>query len=95
MKTEHPLHSIDFIVDCYRSTGRHPGERRTGRSTARALLLLSSAITHQGKTITIEDHHGTRLADTFLRKTMQDMCVKLGLQHMQFSDNTVTFKLKE
>lgn len=95
----HPLHDDRFIAALHRdATGDL--RRRTGRSTAKAMQLLSDAILNPGKMIVINDHdipdgHRSRYARASdVRRMMQDMVKVLGLEHMQFTDQTVTFKRK-
>ncbi len=75
---------------------RHLKYRRTGRSTARALLFLGQALAEPGKPIPIRDHYGSPKADEFLMGTMQDMARKLGLEHLVWDKckHTVTFAWK-
>ena len=87
----HPLHTPEFIADVVKATGRYPGDRYTGRSTAIALRLIAEAIESPRKPIPIRDHYGTSLADRYLRQAMQDMVDKLDLKHMVFTDTTITF----
>jgi len=91
----HPLHTIEWLTDSIKGTGTYPDPtRRTGRSTAQALRLLAKAIETPHVKVYIKDHHGSEPAHRNLRYMMQGMAEKLGLEHMQFTQDTVTFTRK-
>lgn len=81
---QHPLHSIEFIVSTLSATGEHPGQRRTGRSTAQALRLLSEAIRQPGIVMLVKDHHGTVNADRNLVQRMREIVELLHLEEITF-----------
>lgn len=90
-----PLHTPQFVAEMVLNSGLYfDATRRTGRSTAKALRLLSVAIENPNKSVSIIDHFDTPSAHRELLHTMRAMCERLGLEHMQFNTAalTVTFK---
>lgn len=87
----HPLHTIEFIADALRATGEYPGLRRTGRSTAQALRLISECIQRPGVWMQPHDHHGTTTANRQLLCLIQDTVAKLELTGFSFQDTRMGF----
>lgn len=75
----HLLHDEAFI----QLVGEN-SPRRTGRTTAMALAILSQAIVRPGQKIYVNDHHGTHRAALHLMNMTKDFAEKLGLQFMNF-----------
>lgn len=79
----HPLHTPEMLMDYAKRTGEHyPVERHTGRSTAIALRLMAAAIENPETYTQIRDHYNTDQANEYLGWQIQEMCSKLGLEHM-------------
>ena len=91
----HPLHSMEFITNCLVVTGCYPGQRRTGRSTALALRLISESIKRPGEWLSIKDHHDSRMADHHLRQMIQDIVLKLGLEGFTFREDKIGFGITD
>ena len=91
----HPNHTPEFVLLNLQATGRYPGDRCTGRSTALALEYIARAMRQPRKWHTITDHHPSFFAATCLRNIMQDMVAKLGLKGFVFKDSCVTWGLPE
>lgn len=91
----HPLHTPELLARHVHCTGEYwPRERCTGRTTALALKLLAEAISKPHERLIIRDHEPTAVAAKHLRTRMQDIAERLGLEHMQFTDTSVTFTTK-
>lgn len=87
----HPLHDEQFLFMLEQM--RNGNDRRTGRSTAYALRIISEAILSPGKPIRIIDHYGTHEANRMLATMIAQMIDKLGLKYMTIrqSDLTLNF----
>lgn len=90
---EHPLHTEEFLRRVRLCSGQHPGNRRTGRSTAIALRILADAISCPRRPIQVVDHDPRRCAQEHTFYMVHDMATALGLQHLKFNTHkfTVTF----
>lgn len=91
----HPLHTADSLFAEMKETARYPDySRRTGRSTAIALHVISQAINNPHQPIRFEDHHRSAEANHHLGQMIVHYCGMLRLEHMQVSprDYTLTFE---
>lgn len=89
----HPLHDKLFLA----LIGEKNTDRRTGRSTAYALRLISDAILQPGQPIRIIDHYGTHEANRMLATMIMDIIEKTGLQYLTINraNLTLTFGRRE
>ena len=86
----HPLHSVEFVAQYLTATATYPGSRRTGRSTASALALLSTCIRQPYKWFLISDHHGSVQADQHLKNLVCDLAGKMGLINFVYNGQYVS-----
>lgn len=88
----HPLHSIQRITEHMETTGTYIGERRTGRSTAAALRLMSETIKLPFKWMVIKDHAGSEAgyppnaADRGLMQLLYALIAQLGFEHFDIDE---------
>lgn len=91
-KRLHPLHTPDWICDTIRATGQYPdAERKTGRTTIRALELIATAMKNPHCWLLITDHHPNECAHKNLRKMAEEMVRSMGLQHFHWRDREICF----
>lgn len=62
-------------------------DRRTGRSTARALLIIAASYNNPGIEFPIVDHIDTHMTNRNLTRTIQDMVKNLGLSGFIFDQH--------
>lgn len=63
-------------------------KRRSGRSVACAMWMISYAILREGAWINIRDHYGTKNADRLLFHMIQDILNKCEfIKHWSFNQN--------
>ena len=86
----HPLHTPQFVADYVLLTGRLPGKRATGRTTAAGLELIAKAMREPHVWHDVRDHHDATLCHVYLRHMMQAQVEKLGLRHFRFRDTQVS-----
>lgn len=93
-KALHPLHSVEFLADMMRHTGRYPDtDRCTGRSTVLALEFLVEALKQPYKPVDVCDHYLTRASHERLTYEIGRMAERLGLKHIYVNEQacTITF----
>lgn len=93
-KALHPLHSVEFLTDMMRHTGRYPDiDRCTGRTTILALKFLTEALANPYKPVEVRDHYPTRASHERLTYEIDCMAKRLGLKHVYANVQacTVTF----
>lgn len=91
-KLLHPLHTPDWICDTIRATGQYPdAERKTGRTTIRALELIATAMKNPHCWLLITDHHPCGGAHKNMRTMVEQMVCGMGLQHFNFRDREICF----
>ena len=83
MTYRHPLHDERFIELLAEPSSNQWYGRRTGKSTAQALMYLSSAITNPYTRIPIGDHYGTKQATHHLLCMIEDCVRSLDLKHIK------------
>lgn len=91
----HPNHSIEFVKSYVQNTGRLPGDRYTGRTTALAFELIAKALREPRKWHCVRDHHGTTMADEHLCDAVQVVVRKAGLDGFIFRRDALTWGLPE
>lgn len=91
----HPLHTVEFVASCLVMTGRYPGDRRTGRTTALALQYIAKAIQEPRKWHEPKDHHDSLMMREHLTALCRDMVNKLGLEGFVFRKGAMTFGLPD
>lgn len=64
--------------------------RGTGKSTARALELIATAIKNPGTYVGVLDHYGTTKSDQILFRRVQELVKKLELEHFQFHEGSLS-----
>ena len=83
----HPLHTVELIKQTVEATGDYfDRNRRTGRTTAMALLAISTAISCPFRWQYLRDHTGGD--DEYFFEMVRDMIGVLGLQHFYFEKST-------
>lgn len=73
----------------------HAVNRRTGRSTVRALRLLAEAIDNPGTILQVSDHHETVKADAELTTLCRQITEVLNLSDFTFTRTTLVCKFAE
>lgn len=71
-----------LIPEEYRSKIEYSG-RRTGKSTAQALSVLSLAIQNPGKPVTIVDHAGGGKPSQYLAFLVEHIAGTIGLRYIK------------
>jgi hypothetical protein len=101
-KPLNPLHTQAMVDEINQTMvggyARH-SHRRTGKTTASALAVISQAIFNPGKQIPIVDHHPTHQASRYKARMIADMIQALDLKHMvigsdKLGDQHLTFGVK-
>ena len=81
----HPLHSVDFVTEYIIEHGKYPVDRRTGRTTAGALVSLSWAILQPDKVVEFPPHPGEPTSNACAQHRLGrlfDMARDLKLEHI-------------
>lgn len=81
----HPLHTRELVAKHILATGQLLGERGTGRTTARIVSAIGSALSRLGDVIMINDHHKS-LKELYYSQWLKGEVIssirKLGLRKM-------------
>ena len=72
-----------LIPEEYRNRIDYSGGRRTGKSTAQALVVLSQAIQNPGEPVTIVDHAGAGRASQHLAYLVEHIADSIGLLYIK------------
>lgn len=78
----HPLHDARFVSSVVAQTGRYPGARKTGRTTALALEYLARAIREPYTDVFVRDHHDKPESHRELLRRIGRFADDLKLDHV-------------
>jgi hypothetical protein len=85
----HPLHKPEFVASHVLGTGKLPGARCTGRTTAAILKAISECYEQVGVPVRLKDHGGYRSTETILIHNAEH--VRNILDTLEFSHFHVWF----
>lgn len=84
----HPLHTPQFVSDHVLNTGRLPGMRHTGRTTALALGYITKALHNPDTEVVLLDHFASTSAHGHMRDVVNSLLTKLDFRHFVITRNT-------